>query len=114
MAWNEWLADRVRNALASEPDVVGKRMFGGLAFMVNGRLCLFTGGGRGSEDDLMVRVGKAGVEAALTRPGTSPTAVNGRPFNGYVTVDETGQRDLAGWVRIALDFNRQLTGSNAR
>lgn len=114
MPYNEWLADRVRAALAAEPDVVEKRMFGGLAFMVNGRLCLFVGGGRGSEDDLMVRLGIEGAEAALSHTGASHTTINGKPFTGYITVDESGQRDLHGWVSLALDFNRQLVASGTK
>ncbi|MDO5057376.1 MAG: TfoX/Sxy family protein [Lautropia sp.] len=109
MSINEFTADRIRRALSSEPDVYEKRMFGGLAFMVNGKMCVCVGGGA-DEDMIMVRVGPHAYADALERTGASPTIMKGRPIRGYVDVDETGQRDLGAWIRLALDFNRELVG----
>ena len=63
MAFDEAVAGRVRKALAGTPDVVEKRMFGGIAFMVRGNMCCGVIG-----DRLMLRVGPKGYETALSRP----------------------------------------------
>lgn len=110
MPVNEWLAERVRAALSGQPDVYEKRMFGGIAFMVNGKMCICVSGAR-REDNLMVRVGPRAWAEAQTLPGASPTIMRGKPIKGYVDVDEVGQRDLQAWVKRALDFNRELVAS---
>ena len=67
MAFDEAVAERVRKALAGSPDVVEKRMFGGIAFMLRGNMCCGVIG-----DRLMLRVGPDGYEAALSRPHAKP------------------------------------------
>lgn len=113
MSINEFTAERIRRALSSEPDVYEKRMFGGLAFMVNGKMCICVGGGK-DEDLIMVRVGPRAYAEALKRTGAAPTIMKGRAIKGYVDVDESGQRDLRGWLKLALDFNRELVGQPDR
>ena len=106
MAFDEGLAQRVREALADRPDVVEKRMFGGLAFMVRGHM---TVGIR--EDDLMVRVGKDAYEDALSRPGAREMDFTGRALKGFVYVAPEGLEsddDLAGWVRRGVDHTNTL------
>lgn len=114
MSINEFTAERIRRALSSEPDVYERRMFGGLAFMVNGKMCICVGGGK-DEDLIMVRVGPRAYAEALRRTGAMPTIMKGRAIKGYVDVDESGQRDLTGWLKLALDFNHELVkGAGAR
>jgi TfoX/Sxy family transcriptional regulator of competence genes len=96
MAYDEALADRIRQALANEPAVTERKMFGGIAFMVAGNMACGVIG-----DDLMVRVGPDAHAAALAEPHVRPMDFANRPMQGYVYVDPDGVRsaeDLARWV----------------
>ena len=89
MAYDEAVARRVREALAGTPDVVEKRMFGGIAFMVRGNMCCGVIG-----DRLMLRVGPKGYETALSRPHAKPMDFTGK-------ADERDGLRRARGVRIA-------------
>jgi TfoX/Sxy family transcriptional regulator of competence genes len=100
MAYDEALADRIRTTLRGRDDVVEKKMFGGLTFMVGGRMACGV-----IHDDLMVRVGADGHEAALAEPHTRPMDFTGRPSRGMVYVAPAGvasDADLARWVDRAV------------
>jgi TfoX/Sxy family transcriptional regulator of competence genes len=100
MAYDESLAERVRDALASRAQFDERKMFGGLAFMVNTHMaCGILG------DDLMVRVGKANHDAALAR-GAREMDFTGRPMRGLVVVPGEALDDepLAGWLDEAVRF----------
>src|SRR5512132_3355102 len=102
MAFDEAVAGRIREALAGAPDVVEKRMFGGIAFMVRGNMCCGVIG-----DRLMLRVGPVGYEAALSRPHAKPMDFSGRPMKGMVYVEAAGfasAGDLKGWIGRAMAF----------
>lgn len=102
MAFDEGLAQRVREQLQGAPDVSEKRMFGGLCFMLGGHMLLGV-----SPDGLMVRVGLQAHAAALRRPGARPMDFTGRPMRGYVFVDPAAiaaDGDLAYWVGLARSF----------
>lgn len=106
MAYDEGLAERVRELLLGDPDIAEKRMFGGLAFLLHGNMAVGVTG-----DDLMVRVGPDATDAALARPGARLFDMTGRPMRGWVVVagpavaeDET----LATWVRQGRDFAAEL------
>jgi TfoX/Sxy family transcriptional regulator of competence genes len=106
MAFDEAVAERVRQALAGSPDVVEKRMFGGIAFMVRGNMCCGVIG-----DRLMLRVGPGGYEAALSRPHAKPMDFTGRPMKGMVYVEPAGfasPRDLKSWIERAMGFALSL------
>ena len=103
MAADEILVGRVRAALERAPDVEEKKMFGGLMFMVGGRMCISVG-----RDRLMCRIDPARHDAALERKGCRTMTMNGRQYRGYVHVDRTAvesPRDLAYWINLALDYN---------
>lgn len=106
MAYDEGLAERVREALADVAAVDEKRMFGGIAFMVNGHMaCGVTG------ERFMVRVGPEGYAAALAAPHAREMDFTGRPLKGFVFVDADGyasDEDLAGWIEQSLTFVRSL------
>ena len=106
MAYDEALAERVRSALAGEPNVTEKKMFGGVAFMVGGNMaCGITG------DQIMVRVGPDNHEDALSRPHARPMDFTGRPMRGLVYVGRSGFESaerLAGWVEAGASFARSL------
>ena len=102
MAYDEKLAERVRGAVAKRSRIEEKRMFGGLAFLLGGRM--FCGV---LDDDLMVRVGPARYAAALSRPNVRPMDFTGRPITGFVYVGARGVKtaaSVAKWVREAVDY----------
>jgi TfoX/Sxy family transcriptional regulator of competence genes len=106
MAYDEKLADRVRELLEPRRDISERKMFGGVAFMVNGNM--FVGV---SDNDLMVRVGPDAHEASLARPHARPMDFTGRPMNGYVFVGPGGYRTrkaLESWVERGLRFAATL------
>jgi TfoX/Sxy family transcriptional regulator of competence genes len=106
MAFDEAVAGRVREALAGGPNVVEKKMFGGVAFMVRGNMCCGVIGGR-----LMLRVGPKGYETALSRPHASAMDFTGRPMKGMVYVEPAGfasPRDLEAWIEKAMAFALSL------
>ena len=102
MAYDEVLAERVRELLADRTDVTERRMFGGLAFMVGGHMACGVSGG-----DLMVRVGKEGYADALGRAHAREMDFTGRSSNTMVYVDADGTADdgaLRAWVERAVAF----------
>jgi TfoX/Sxy family transcriptional regulator of competence genes len=106
MAFDENLADRVRDALLPRADVSERKMFGGIAFMVAGNMAVGVIG-----DDLMVRLGPADAEQALQEPHTRPMDFTGRPMKGVVYVEPAGteaEDALASWVDAGADFAASL------
>ena len=96
------LVQQVRGLLQRYGQVVEKRMFGGVAFMVNGHMCCGVTG-----DRLMVRVGSERYESALARPDARPMDFTGTPMTGFVYVDAPAVADepaLAAWIRDGLEF----------
>jgi TfoX/Sxy family transcriptional regulator of competence genes len=112
MAINEVLAHRVRAALAHVPRVQEKKMFGGLAFMVNGKMCISAG-----KDRLMFRIDPAIHENVLKRKGCRTVVMKGREYKGYVYVNEEGMRtkkDFDRWIGLALDYNKEAKASTRK
>jgi TfoX/Sxy family transcriptional regulator of competence genes len=113
MSYNEKLADRVREIIALTHDrVEEKKMFGGLCFMVNDKMCI------GIESErIMVRLDPAVYEAALEKDGCTPMDFTGKVMKGYVFVDaavlNTNKR-LDQWVQLALDFNKRAKASKKK
>ncbi len=106
MVFDENLASRVRLALADEEGISEKKMFGGLAFLLNGKMCCGI-----TKDDLMVRVGPAGYKDALQKPHVRPMDFTGKPMKGFVYVRPAGcksDKGLAQWVQVGLDYVRSL------
>ena len=106
MAFDEQLAERVRDEIGSDPSVGERKMFGGLAFMINGNMACGVMG-----DGLMVRVGPDAYEAALAKPAASEMDFTGRPMRGMVTVSSAGIAEpegLAEWVEAGTDFAGSL------
>jgi TfoX/Sxy family transcriptional regulator of competence genes len=105
MAYNEKVADRIREILAERnlKKVSEKNMFGGVAFMVNDKMCVGVIG-----DDMMARIDPEIYELALEKKGIRPMDFTGKPMKGYIYVDKTGMSkkpQLAFWIDLALDFN---------
>ena len=100
MAYDEGLAERIRERLRDRTDVIEKRMFGGLAFMVAGHMALGV-----MKEDLMVRVPPAEQEKLLGEKGTRREVFPGRPMKGIIVVGPTGHGDdaaLEKWVERGL------------
>lgn len=110
MAYNEFLADRVRLVLKENNAVFREmKMMGGMAFMVDDKMCVGI-----IKDDLMARIAPEDYNAALSREGCKEMNFTGRPMKGFVFVSPEGtdmDADLAYWVRLALDFNPRAKSS---
>lgn len=106
---NQGLSERVRGMLANTSNVVEKKMFGSMGFMVNGKLCL--GAGDHKDHQMLVRVGPNRYEEAIQRKGAKPAKMRGREMKGYVFLDEEAietEADLRYWVELALDYNKSI------
>ena len=102
MSYDEKTAERVRRILSRRLDVVEKKMFGGLCFMVNGSMCCGL-----TSTAFMVRIGPDGYERALAQPHARPMDFTGRPMTGMVYVDPAGYETdaaLVRWVQRGVDF----------
>lgn len=111
MAYNEQLADRVRLYLAEIPRlrVTEKAMFRGLAFMVNGKMCVNISG-----DNLMCRFDPEVYVAVSARKGFSPMIMRGKVLTGYCYVRPEGinaKKDFEYWMKLCLSFNPKAKSS---
>src|SRR5580765_1352340 len=100
MAYNEKVADRIREALAHLPDVEEKKMFRGVTFMVNGKMCVSVSG-----DEMMCRFDPALHETALKKKGSRTMIMRDRELRGYVYVGEEGiksKKDFDYWINLCL------------
>lgn len=109
MAYSDYLAERVRQALSKSNITDEKRMMGGLIFMVNDKMCVGIDKDKtNGQDRLMVRVGKAQYEDLLQRPGCRSMDFTGREMKGFIFVYPEGfdmDVDLDFWIDRALEFN---------
>lgn len=106
MAFDEALADRIRDVLLSRSEVSERKMFGGIAFMVAGNMAVGVIG-----EDLMVRLDPADAEKALEEPHTRPMDFTGKPMKNMVYVDAEGtasDEDLTSWVEAGADYASSL------
>lgn len=106
MAYSEKLADKIREALfeSNITDVEEKKMFRGLCFMVNGKMCLCASG-----DEMLCRIGPDIFEASLEKNGCRGMIRNGKPLRGFVFAGEEAmktKKDFDYWVDAALAFNK--------
>jgi TfoX/Sxy family transcriptional regulator of competence genes len=106
MAYEEELAERIRELVEGEPGLSEKRMFGGLAFLIEGNLAVAASGQGG----LMLRVDPEQSEALLGKPHARPFEMRGKELPGWLRVDvaELGEDDLRGWVECGVEFARTL------
>lgn len=105
MAYDEQLAERVREELQADASFSERKMFGGLCFMLHGNMCAGVVGER-----LMLRLGEQASQEAMEHPHVSPMDFTGRPLRNMVYVDRDGLRgaELARWVDRAASFARSL------
>jgi TfoX N-terminal domain. len=106
MAYNEKLALRVKNALVHVTNLKEKKMFGGLAFMVNDKMCITVG-----KDRIMCRIDPADHNELIKREGTQKVIMKNREYKGYIRINEevlSDTREFNFWIRKALDYNEKL------
>jgi TfoX/Sxy family transcriptional regulator of competence genes len=102
MPFSESLAARTRDALAREPGITEKKMFGGLSFLLHGKLLVGV-----FKDSLIARVGPEQAKTALKKPHVGVFDITGRPMKGWVVVEPEGvdrDADLKTWIRQAIEF----------
>lgn len=100
MAFDETLATRIRTALKDRKDVVEKKMFGGVAFMIRGHMSCGVSG-----SSLMLRIDPADADVLLKEPAARPMDFTGRPMRGFLFVDPPGiatAASLRSWVGRAI------------
>lgn len=107
MAYDEDLANRIRELIAMEAGLTEKKMFGGLAFLIGGNMSVGVSGQGG----LMVRVDPAETDALVEKPHARPFEMRGRAMQGWLRVDAEGvrtKRELEPWVRRGVAYARSL------
>ncbi|MHB0914980.1 MAG: TfoX/Sxy family protein [Thermoleophilia bacterium] len=106
MAYDDGVAERLRQVFTGRDDVTEMKMFGGIAFMMAGHMCCGV-----IKDALMARVGPEQYAAALARPHVREMDFTGRPMKGYVYVAPEGfesDDELKAWVGLCEDFVNSL------
>jgi TfoX/Sxy family transcriptional regulator of competence genes len=112
MAYNEAFTLRVRQALEGVKKVEEKRMFRGVAFMVNGKICVSVG-----DDELMCRIDPEVHDKAIAKEGCRTMVMKGREYRGYIYVHADvlkTRKDLDRWLQLALDFNGRAKASKKK
>ena len=107
MAYDEDLANRIRELVATEAGVTEQRMFGGLAFLINGNMSVSASGQGG----LLLRVDPAETDALLSEPHAQPFEMRGRTMQGWLRVDAEGlgtKGELERWVARGVVYARSL------
>lgn len=107
MAYDEDLANRIRELIAGEAGVTEKKMFGGLAFLIGGNMAVAASGQGG----LMVRCDPEATDALVAKPHARRFEMRGREMDGWLRVDDEGiktKRALEPWVRTGVAYARSL------
>lgn len=106
MAYSETLAKKIRESIKGKRNITEKKMFGGLAFLLKGKMfCGIV------NDDLMVRTGPEMYEKALSKSHARPMDFTGKPMKGFVYVAPQGYKtakSLFKWINIGLDYVTNL------
>jgi TfoX N-terminal domain len=106
MAYDDTLATRIRERLGKRNGLAEKKMFGGIAFLLNGNMCCGVHG-----DDMIVRLNPAETDGALSKRHTRVFDLTGRPMKGWILVESKGLTSpaaLAEWVDVAVKFASSL------
>jgi TfoX/Sxy family transcriptional regulator of competence genes len=107
VAYDEELADRIRELVVSEPGLTEKKMFGGLAFLIGGNMAVAASGQGG----VLVRVGPAQSEKLVATTNARLMEMRGRSMQGWLRVDPEDlrtKRQLAKWVGLGTTYARSL------
>jgi TfoX/Sxy family transcriptional regulator of competence genes len=107
MAYDEELAERIRELLATDHDVAEKKMFGGLAFLIGGNMAVSASGQGG----LLLRCDPGETDALIGQPHVSRFEMRGRAMDGWLRVDADAvesREELERWVAVGVDYARSL------
>jgi TfoX N-terminal domain len=107
VAYDQELAHRIREIVRDEPGLTEKRMFGGLAFLIDGHLAVSASGQGG----LLLRIDPADAPALVERPGAGRFVMRGRELAGWLRIDPaelTTTGELASWVTRGVTYARSL------
>jgi TfoX/Sxy family transcriptional regulator of competence genes len=107
VAYDEELADRIRELVGSSPDLTEKKMFGGLAFLIGGNMAVAASGQGG----VLVRVDPAQSDTLVAATNARPMEMRGRQMQGWLRVDPADlrtKRQLAKWVELGTTYARSL------
>jgi TfoX/Sxy family transcriptional regulator of competence genes len=106
MAYNQELAQRIKEILGPLPGLETKKMFGGMCYLLHGNMLCGV-----IDERMIVRMGKERQNESMSRPHTRPFDFSGKAMVGWLMVEPDGwqsEEDLADWVQICLDFVRTL------
>ena len=109
MAYDEKLANRVREALADIANVDEKKMFRGMTFMVNDKMCISVSG-----NELMLRLDPDLTEQLVEEPGTRPMIHCGKNMKGFIYISPerfNNKKDFDHWINLALEYNPRAKSS---
>jgi len=109
MAYDEKLADRVREALIDVSKVTEKKMFRGVTFMVDDKMCVSVSG-----NELMLRLNPELTEKLVEENGTRPMVHGGKHMKGFIYISPErfrNQKDLDRWIQLALEYNPKAKSS---
>ena len=112
MAYNEILANRIRQKLADLENIEEKQMMGGLTFMYNSKMCIGI-----IADEMMCRIDPTLHDFVLEKNGCRTMNFTKRPMKGYVMVDNTGmktQKEFDYWINLCLEFNNKAKSSKKK
>ena len=112
MAFNEKLADRIRESLVDLKKVEEKYMFGGVCFMVDGKMCIGV-----VKDEMMCRINPKIDEVVLEKTGCRPMDFTGKRMKGYVFISEEGMKTKKAfdyWLSLCLEFNSLAKASKKK
>lgn len=107
MAYDEDLANRIRELVAAEPGVEEKRMFGGLAFLIGGNMSVSASGQGG----LLLRCDPADTESLVSEPHADRFEMRGRAMDGWLRIESEGLEtddELQRWVAVGVSYARSL------
>ncbi len=106
MAYSEKLANRIRETLSGIPKVEEKKMFGGIAFMVNEKMCITVKNSR-----IMCRIDPDIYQEAVKRKGCHPVIMRDKEYKEFIYIEEEGiksKKDFDYWISQALNFNKKI------
>ncbi len=112
MAYDEKLADRIRESISEIEGFTEKEMMGGLVFMLNEKMCLGI-----IKNELMCRIDPALHNEEVEKDGCRTMDFTKRPMKGYIMIDEFGlrnQKKVEHWIKLALDFNSKAKASKKK
>ncbi|TGL61093.1 TfoX family protein [Leptospira sarikeiensis] len=112
MALNEKLAGRIRESLAGHEDVEEKKMFGGLCFMVNGKMCVCA-----KTEEMMCRIDPEIFESVLKKKKARPMIHNGNLMKGFLFISEEDlktKKEFEYWIKLSLEYNKVSKPAKAK